>query len=116
MDIIRLIGWDRETKKPIWRSVYYNFSLIFLLCLGYDSFFVQEVFVDNWGFTSPYIIKLLIIAIILFSIYFVWGYFQLIHRVLHLEQVIVDFGTHRRSKTSFSHNIKSLTNGGNALI
>jgi len=88
MDIIKLIGWDRDIKKPIWRSIYYNFSSIVFLYLAYDSFFVQEVFMDNWGFTSPYIIKLLIVGIILFSIYFVWGYIQLIYRVSYLEQLI----------------------------
>ena len=96
MGKIKLIGWDRETKRPIWRTIYYNLSLILFLSLSYNAFFVQKVFNDNWGLSSIYLFKLSIVGIILFLIYFVWEYYQLISRVSNLERQISKIKTTRR--------------------
>jgi len=92
MNLLRLIGWDKETNRPIWKNIYYNFSWVIILMLGYEALFVHPIGWDRWGMTSPYITKLLIIMIIFFIIWHWWGHSQLSSRVNELEDRMVKGG------------------------
>jgi phosphoglycerol transferase MdoB-like AlkP superfamily enzyme len=84
-DIIKLLGWDKETKRPIYRSIFFNFCIFISIVLFYNSLFVQEVYMDDWGYYSIYIIKTCIVCIIMILFNYIWGYYELLSRVDKLE-------------------------------
>ena len=84
---MKWVGFYEEDNhlKVDGRRVYYWFSLLIIIFLGYEALFVHPLTMDMWGFTSPYLIKLLIITLGSFIGWFFWGYLRLIERVKKLE-------------------------------
>jgi hypothetical protein len=85
---LRWVGFYEENKhlKLDMRRVYYLVIIPLVIYLEYDALFRNTITMDNWGMTSPYLIKLLIISIGLFLIWFFWGYLRLLKRVSKLEK------------------------------
>ena len=85
---IKWLGFYEENNhlKVDGRKIYYWVMLLVFFSLGREALFVYPLTFDRWGFTSPYLIKLLIIMLGLFIWWFWWGYLRLSKRVEKLEK------------------------------
>ncbi|MGA2130657.1 MAG: hypothetical protein ABSG05_03550 [Candidatus Pacearchaeota archaeon] len=86
--VLSWIGIYKEQGK--WnidfRQVYSIIGILFLIGLGSDAYLSQPIFWDNWGITSPYITKFMIIFMFFIVGYYIWGYLRLLNRVNKLEK------------------------------
>lgn len=84
MDMLRIIGWDKENHKPIWRQMYFVLSIFIIIPLIISAIPTLEL--DDWGYDSIYMQKTLFITLSLMGGYYVWGYIELLKRVEILEE------------------------------
>ncbi len=85
---MKWIGFYKENNhlKVDGRRIYYWIMLLIIIRLGHEALFIFPLTLDKWGFTSPYLTKLLIIMLGLFVWWFWWGYSRLSKRVDKLEK------------------------------
>lgn len=84
MDWIYSIGWDREKKRPILRTIYYWFSLIIIFSLTFSA--IPTLQFDGWGYDSWYMHKTLFVSFFLIGVYYIWGYIIVLGRLDKLEK------------------------------